>query len=66
MTAPYLPVHEDLDAKTRRPDEDHQRQVRRADRHGGEQRVPEDSGLRGRVEQWAPRKAAGSETINQG
>ena len=39
MTVPYRPPHENMDAATRQPGEDHHRQVRRA-QHSREQRVP--------------------------
>ena len=48
MTTRYSPGHE-MDAQTRRPGDDHQRQVRRLERHTRGQRVPEERGLPGRV-----------------
>ena len=45
------------DATPWRPGEDHHRQVRRAERHGGEQRAPEDGGLPRRVAQRVSRHA---------
>ena len=53
MTAMYRLIHE-MDAALWRPGKDHHRQVRWQHRHGGEQRVPEDRGLPGRVGQRPP------------
>lgn len=44
-TEDYLLLHENIDATTWRPGEDHQREVRWAERHGGKQRLPEDRGF---------------------
>lgn len=44
----FLQLPHEMDAKTWRPGEDHQRQLRRAHGYGREQRVPPDGGLHGR------------------